>query len=261
MMGWEEEDKKPRICINGQEASSANEEQIRHFVQALDLQMKIELFEFLKNKHYHEFRLWKRILSEEIQRHDTESRFPLTRDEIISVLIKIMHAYEKLPEEQRKILWDILTSDEMRMTMREVNVNEVKIIALNKAIHELDAAEGAVALLLLTIKNSEDRKELALAGIRFLIRFEKGNPEAAFRLLKLIGENTELTENEKRTISDFLSRLDPDFLEIHLGEKLNKEVKKLITERLLFAVSKLKWVPKTHAVRGIFEKHGLINKK
>lgn len=253
-----DEEQGASIKINGIE--DASEEQMRHFVQALDLEMKKELFEFLKGTHSVKFRVWLRIISEEIQRHDTESRFLLTRDEVIAVLIKIMSIYNKLDEEDRKILLEMLTNKELEITLNEVGLNAVKVIALNKAVYDVDSADGAVALIDLLCKNNDDRKEIALSGIKFVLKFGKGNPEAAFRLLKLIDEKTEVMNSERQTISEFLNLLDPDFLEIHIGDKLNREIKKLIVERLVYASSELKWVPKIPTVRQAFYKNGLLKK-
>ncbi len=257
----EGESKEPRICINGEEASGANEGQIRHFIQALDIQMKIDIYEFLKNTNAPKFKLWLRLLSEEIQRTDTESRFPITRDEAISIILKIMRAYGQLPENEKKILWELLESKEVQITLRDLHMDVIKVISLNKALHDVDSADGAVELLKLTTKREDDRKELIFVGIDFILKNMVGNPEAAFRLLKLIGEDTELTESEKQRISKFLSMFDPDFILIKMGEVPNKEIKKLITEKLYYAVSKLGWVPKDHRVREIFEQRGLIRKK
>lgn len=264
MSGWgfgEDKEQGASIKINGTNVSEyTSEEQIRHFVQALDLEMKKELFEFLKGMHSEEFRVWRRVLSKEIQRHDTESRFPLTRDEVIGVLIKIMSSYNKLHEEDRKILLEMLTTNEVKITLNELGLNAVKVIALNKAVYDVDSADGAVALLYFLYKSSDDRKEIALSGIKFVLEPWKGNPEAAFRLLKLIDEKTEVMNSERQTISEFLNLLDPDFLEIHLGDKLNREIKKLIVERLVYASSKLKWVPKILTVRQAFYKSGLLKR-
>jgi len=250
-----------RICINGEEASDANEGQIRHFIQCLDMEMKISLYEFLKNTDAPKFKLWLRLLSEEIQKTDTESRFPITREEAVSIILKIMRAYSQLPENEKKILWEMFESKEVQMTLRDLHMNAVKVIALNKALHDVDSADGAVELLKLTEKREDDRKELVFAGIDFILKNRVGNPEAAFRLLKLIGENTELRESEKQRISKFLGMLDPDFILIKMGEVPNNEIKKLITEKLYYAVSKLGWVPKNHRVRETSEHPGLIRKK
>lgn len=255
-----EEDKKQGVSIKINGIDDISEEQMRHFVQALDLQMKKDLFKFLEGIHSREFRVWRRILSEEIQRHDTESRFILTRDEVIDVLIKIMSIYNKLHEEDRKILLEMLTNNELETTLSEVNLDIVKVISLNKAVYDADSADGAVALLSLLCKSSDDRKEIALSGIKFVLKFRMGNPEAAFRLLKLIDEKTEVMNSERQTISEFLNLLDPDFLEIHLGDKFNREIKKLIVERLVYASSKLKWVPKIPTARQEFYKNRLLKK-
>ncbi|MGC9005863.1 MAG: hypothetical protein ACP5JC_04585 [Candidatus Micrarchaeia archaeon] len=253
---------EPVILINGKEVDmNANIEQIKHFIRTLDLNMKIDMHNFLKKTNVPKFKLWIELLSQEIQRMDTESRFPMTRDEAISIILKIMRAYDQLPAHEREILWELFKTKEVQITLRDLDLNIIKIIALNKALHDVDSADGAVELLKCMIKCEDDRKELVFTGINFILKNGIGNPEAVFRVLKLIGENTKLIENEKQTISKFLNLLDPDFLLIKMGEVPNREIKKLITEKLYYAVSELGWVPKDERVRAIFEKRGVIRRK
>ncbi|MEM2948112.1 MAG: hypothetical protein QXY05_01805 [Candidatus Anstonellales archaeon] len=250
------------ININGNDGSEEiNEKAIRNFVRALDVNVKTKLLRiFQMKKNPSKFNLWIRILTEEIQKTSTEGVFPLTEQDIVRLFLNLIYAYEKLPENEKEIVWKMLESEEMKLTLKKMDLNIVKIVALNKAVNDVESADGAVELLDIMLNKWEDKKYLVFAGLNYILSTGKGNPEAAFRLLKLITSESKIDEKEKQTISKFLSILDPDFLLIKIGEIKNEELKKLIVERLLSAASEFGWKPKDERIVKVFEKHGLSKK-